>query len=170
MACIRLITISNYDPVTFEGTAAALSKVPGLVSTYIGTQIEDATCAQVVLRWKALEDHSRFMSSDIYDNLLKQTEVVSPRNPTVARVEPSSSIETVLSAPVTEFAMARLRSSSDRSEWEKCLETTLNGITETKGAIAGVHGTTETNPDEYVFVIGWESLEVSRQSPDSSFA
>jgi ATP-binding cassette, subfamily B (MDR/TAP), member 1 len=82
-------------------------------------------------------------------------------------VTPVSDAPTALSAPVSEFAIATLKNPGDRQKWEDCLKVTLDGMKITKGAICGVNGIAEGNPDQYVFVIGWESLEVRHIEPAS---
>lgn len=81
--------------------------------------------------------------------------------PTIVQVSPASNIDVVLGAPVSEFAFALLKKEEDRGKWSQVLKTTLGGIDITPGAIAGVHGVEHDKPLQYVFVIGWESIEVS---------
>ena len=40
------------------------------------------------------------------------------------------------------------------------MKATLDGVKITKGAVAGIRATEEKDPNTYVFVIGWSSMEV----------
>ena len=40
------------------------------------------------------------------------------------------------------------------------MKATLDGVKITKGAVGGIRATEEKDPNTYVFVIGWSSVEV----------
>ncbi|KAJ8086652.1 hypothetical protein PM082_005475 [Marasmius tenuissimus] len=127
-----------------------LREVEGLLSVHYGVQIEDSAHIHWVLPFAASPEYGEYRkyAGELFGESI------------LVEVTSQSDIQTVFGAPVSEFAIATLKSPLLRDQWNKCLEVTLGGMKMTKGAIAGVRGISEGNPDQYVFVIGWESIEV----------
>ncbi|KAL0070746.1 hypothetical protein AAF712_001967 [Marasmius tenuissimus] len=146
-----------------------LREVEGLLSVHYGVQIEDSAHIHWVLHWQSLDVYQAFAASPEYGEYRKYAGELFGES-ILVEVTPQSDIQTVFGAPVSEFAIATLKSPLLRDQWNKCLEVTLGGMKMTKGAIAGVRGISEGNPDQYVFVIGWESIEDHKAALEAPYA
>ena len=149
-------------------------------SVYSGFQIEDATQGYLVFRklnsinqflfpqlfvsdsldWNSLQDLHTGRASTAYETLLKLSGDSVVNVFVVPNPKPAENIPIVLGTPVSEFAVAKLILEENRDKWEACLKATLDGVKITKGAVAGIRATEEKDPNTYVFVIGWSSVEV----------
>ncbi|KAL0567106.1 hypothetical protein V5O48_009532 [Marasmius crinis-equi] len=157
MALLEIAVFKNSKGVSQEASEK-LAGVKGLLSAHSGIQIEDPEYVHWVLHWETLDAHQKFAVSSEYREYQQNAGEMSSER-ILVEVTPEHDIPTVFGAPVSEFAIATLKSPSLREKWNKCLEVTLGGMEATKGAIAGVRGIAAGNPDQYVFVIGWESIE-----------
>jgi hypothetical protein len=77
-----------------------------------------------------------------------------------AALQPQSEKESIFSAPVTEILIAKLRPETPREKFEEILGMMHGGVKVTEGALTSAHGITVEDPDTYIFVCGWESVEV----------
>ena len=111
--------------------------------------------------WSALSKHRDFEKSDIFPSFLSRV----PEFGTVKRIvnaalQPQSEKEKIFTAPVTEILIAKLRPETPREKFEEILGLMHGGVKVTPGAVTSAHGITVLDPDTYVFVCGWESVEV----------
>ncbi|KAK7060595.1 hypothetical protein VNI00_001361 [Paramarasmius palmivorus] len=152
MAHLEIVLVSNFE----KQDPPELTGVEGLTRVWAGNQIEDPNYGYYVLEWIGWEARKVLIPSGIS---------------TLTLLSPATDINNVFDdAPVSEFAFATLRDPFAREAWLKCLETTLGGMKMTKGAIAGVNGTAKDNDQQYVFVIGWESLDDHKAALSAPYA
>lgn len=61
---------------------------------------------------------------------------------------------------MTEVLIATLKPDASREEFEKIIDMMHKGCKVTPGAIASSHGITLENDRKYVYVCGWDTIEV----------
>ena len=64
-------------------------------------------------------------------------------------------------APVTEVLVATLKPDASREELEKIIDMMHKGVKLTPGALASSHGITLEDDRKYIYVCGWDAIEVS---------
>ena len=104
-------------------------------------------------------DSAALQSAEILRVLLAGGRWVSQKTITVSS-ESDKDIQTVLNAPVQEFAIATLKRDENKAEWERILQLTTEGVRVTEGAVASLQGLDTENDARYVLLIGWQSHEV----------
>ena len=121
----------------------------------------DGTDKMVMTEWSALSKHLQFENSDAFPSFLARvSEFGSVKKLVNVHLEPQCEKEKIFTAPVTEVLIAKLRPETPREKFEEILGLMHGGVKVTEGAVTSAHGITVEDPDTYVFVCGWESVEV----------
>ena len=107
-------------------------------------------------------DSAALQSAEILRVLLAGGRWVARKTITVSS-ESDKDIQTVLNAPVQEFAIATLKRDENKAEWERILRLTTEGVRVTEGAVASLQGLDAENDARYVLLIGWQSHEVRQK-------
>lgn len=111
--------------------------------------------------WQSLKHHEAFQKSKIYPSFVAGVSNFAKSVASILHVPlrpypANASFE----APVTEVLIATLKPDASREEFEKIIDMMHKGCKVTPGAIASSHGITLENDRKYVYVCGWDTIEV----------
>lgn len=114
--------------------------------------------------WRSPEDQEKFTTTEAFrpfrDAILKDAS--TPPSVVHVKFEQEEGAAKAFGAPVTELILATLKSdsASDREIAEKHMTNTHLVLGEVTGALGSAHGITKENEKQYVYIGGWETVEV----------
>ncbi|KAL1682995.1 hypothetical protein EV122DRAFT_249136 [Schizophyllum commune] len=167
MTVLQLYTFYPFDASVVALLNTKAANLAGCQGIYAGREIEDPDRGHCVFHWE--NESAALQSAEIQRVLLAGGRWVSQKTITISS-ESDKDIQTVLSAPVQEFAIATLKNDENKAEWERILRLTTEGVRVTEGAVASLQGLDAENDARYVLLIGWQSHEAHMRALQSEYA
>lgn len=119
-----------------------------------------------LLVWKDIDAHYKLRADKPRHQELLQhiTKIFATKDLDIFHVHPRSDPLPALNAPITELATAVLKDPAAREEVEQALVRVIKAHDNLEGIYGATWGQVVEKEDTYVFIVGWESVEVSAKT------
>ncbi|KAJ6605677.1 hypothetical protein B0H10DRAFT_1886594 [Mycena sp. CBHHK59/15] len=145
---------------SFKGPLDLLQSADGHVSSFYGTQVEDAKNAYFITVWDSFEHHNKLPGDPNFPNILEGLKQAAAGKPERNQFQVAAGVDpnTALSAPATELVIFTLKADGSAEKLVPLLEELAKGLDKAVGAHPPcLWGASIETSGNFVLVVGWDT-------------